>query len=248
MLDNECSNTIKAFLHAEEVALQLTPAGMHRCNIAKQAIRTAKNIFAGLCMVYPKFPLYLWDKIIPQVEMTLNMLRGSRMNPRLSAWDQVCSVFDYNRTPIGPPGTRVLVHEKLHQHGTWAPLGEDALHIGPAFEHNRCYKVWTRETRRDRETNTVSWFPHHRPMPTPSAVDRIAFSLHNLATALKHPTPGSPLAPLQSSQVAALNNLVELFTATLPPKRTQCPPSPSALLTTTSHPMHHVNSNASALR
>ena len=55
----------------------------------------------------------------------MNMLRGSRMNPKLSAWDQVCGVYDYNSTPIGPPGTRVLVHEKANERGTWAPHGDE---------------------------------------------------------------------------------------------------------------------------
>jgi hypothetical protein len=34
------------------------------------------------------------------------------MNPKLSAWEQLFGVFDYNATPLGPPGTRVLVHDK----------------------------------------------------------------------------------------------------------------------------------------
>ena len=157
MLDNECSNAFKDFLFEEAVAFQLTPAGMHRRNAAERAMRTAKNhIIAGLCTVHPKFPLYLWDKLIPQAELTLNMVRGSRMNPKLSAWDQLSGVFDYNRTPLGPPGTRVLVHEKSHQRGTWAPHGEDAWYIGPAFEHYRCYKVWAWETRRERDSDTLN--------------------------------------------------------------------------------------------
>jgi hypothetical protein len=157
MLDNECSNAFKDFLFEEAVAFQLTPAGMHRRNAAERAMRTAKNhIIAGLCTVHPKFPLYLWDKLIPQAELTLNMVRGSRMNPKLSAWDQLSGVFDYNRTPLGPPGTRVLVHEKSHQHGTWTPHGKDAWYIGPAFEYYRCYKVWAWETRRERDSDTLN--------------------------------------------------------------------------------------------
>ena len=215
MMDNECSDALKQFLTDESVAFQLTPAGMHRRNTAERSIRTAKNhLIAGLCTVNPKFPLYLWDKLLPQAELTLNMLRGSRMNPKLSAWDQVCGVYDYNRTPIGPPGTRVLVHEKSNQRGTWAPHGDDAWYIGPAFEHYRCYKVWTWETRRERETDTISWFPHNVRMPTPSALDRISAGINDIASALKFPTPGSPLAPLNSSQVAALQDLVTLFTPT----------------------------------
>jgi hypothetical protein len=53
-------------------------------------------------------------------------------------------------------------------------------------------------------------------MSTPTALDRIAASLHDLAHALKHPTTGSPLAPINSSQVAALDNLIQLFTAIRP--------------------------------
>ena len=214
MLDNECSNALKEFLTDETIAFQLTPGGIHQRNTAERAIWTAKNhILAGLYSVHPKFPLYLWDKLIPQAELTLNMLRGSRMNPKLSAWDQVCGIFDYNATPLGPPGTRVLVHDKLQARGSWAAHGEDAWYIGPAFEHYRCYKVWAWETRRERETDTLSWFPHQLTMPSPSALDRISASLHDLAAAITTPTPSSPLSPLVTSQVAALKDLIVLFSA-----------------------------------
>ena len=68
MLDNECgSNAFKEFLTDKSVAFQLTSAGMHRRNTVARAIRTAKNHFiARLYTVHPKFPLYLWDKLIPQ--------------------------------------------------------------------------------------------------------------------------------------------------------------------------------------
>jgi len=46
------------------------------------------------------FPLYLWDKLLQQAELTLNLLRGSRMNPKLAAWEQLHGVFDYNATPL----------------------------------------------------------------------------------------------------------------------------------------------------
>jgi hypothetical protein len=49
--------------------------------------------------------------------MTLNMLRRSRFNPRLSAHTQIFGVFDYNRTPLAPIGTRTVVHERTTQQG-----------------------------------------------------------------------------------------------------------------------------------
>ena len=35
--------------------------------------------------VNPKFPMHLWDQLIFQATLTLNMLRPSRFNPKLSA-------------------------------------------------------------------------------------------------------------------------------------------------------------------
>jgi hypothetical protein len=78
MLDNECSNALQQFFHEESIQFQKTPAGMHHRNAAERAIRTFKNHFvARLCTVKPSFPMYLWDKLLPQAELTLNLLRGS---------------------------------------------------------------------------------------------------------------------------------------------------------------------------
>jgi hypothetical protein len=52
------------------------------------------------------------------------------MSPKLSAWEQLYGVFDYNATPLGPPSTLVLVHDKPQNHGTWAPHGHDTWYIG----------------------------------------------------------------------------------------------------------------------
>jgi hypothetical protein len=46
-----------------------------------------KNHFiAGLCSTDRDFPLHLWDWLVHQATLTLNLMRGSRINPKLSAW------------------------------------------------------------------------------------------------------------------------------------------------------------------
>lgn len=83
-LDNECSCILKEYLRDENIQFQLVPPGMHRANSAERAIRTFKNHFiAGLCSVDPKFPLHLWDKLLDQAVLTLNLMRGSRINPKI---------------------------------------------------------------------------------------------------------------------------------------------------------------------
>jgi hypothetical protein len=138
------------------------------------------------------------------------------MNPKLSAWEQLFSVFDYNATPLGPPGTRVLAHDKPSGQNSWAPHGQDAWYIGPALDHYRCYNVWMWDTRREREPDTLTWFPQQFTMPTPSALDIIAAGIQDIATALNRPGPNSPLNPLTTQQAAALRDIVTIFNGVLP--------------------------------
>jgi len=174
-LDIEASTALKQYMLDEGMDFQLTPAGTHRRNAAERAIRTLKNHFiAILCSNDPKFPLRLWDRLLPQVLTTLNLSRGSRINPKLSAYAQLNGAFDFNRTPMGPPGTRVLVHELPEARGTWAPHAVPGWYIGPAFEHYRCDRVYITKrpksgspTRSYGIRRTLPCQKHLPPMPPP---------------------------------------------------------------------------------
>jgi hypothetical protein len=103
-LDNEASTALQSFMTAHQVDFQLAPPHLQRRNAAERAICTFKNHFiAGLCSTNPDFPLHLWDRLIPHALLSLNLLRGSRINPTLSAHAQLHGAFDYNRTPLAPP-------------------------------------------------------------------------------------------------------------------------------------------------
>ena len=81
-LDNEASQVLQQYMVEEHINFQLVPPGLHRRNAAERAIRTFKNHFiAGLCTTAADFPLTLWDQLLPQALMTLNLLRTSRINP-----------------------------------------------------------------------------------------------------------------------------------------------------------------------
>jgi hypothetical protein len=163
-LENEASQVLQQYMVEEHINFQLVPPGLHRRNAAERAIRTFKNHFiAGLCTTAADFPLTLWDQLLPQALMTFYLLRTSRINPRLSAWSQVHGIFDFNRTPLAPPGTRVLVHEKPSLRGTWSPHAVDGLYLGPAMLHYRCYRVWIIETTSE---DTVVWLRQKFPSQT----------------------------------------------------------------------------------
>jgi hypothetical protein len=74
-MDNEISNVMKTFLSTQNITLELTPAHVHRRKAAERAIRTWKKHFlAGLASLNPRFPLQYWSYLLPQAEITLNLL------------------------------------------------------------------------------------------------------------------------------------------------------------------------------
>jgi hypothetical protein len=135
-LDNEESAALKNFFTANDVEYQLVPPHCHRRNDAERAIRTFKEHFvAGLSSVDPTFPLHLWDRLLPQAEITLNLLRTSRLHPQLSATAHFHGLVDYNKTVFAPPGCKIIAHEKPGKRRTWAPHGQHGYSLGPAMRH-----------------------------------------------------------------------------------------------------------------
>ncbi|CAJ1962020.1 unnamed protein product [Cylindrotheca closterium] len=143
-LDNEASNKMKKHLKLQDIDFQLVPPHNHRRNAAERTIRTFKNHFiAILCSTDTDFPMTQWDELLPQAELTINLLRASRINPKLSAWAQLHGHLDFNRTPMAPSGTKVIVYETPTQRSTWAPHGLNGFYVGPAIDHYRCYRCTT---------------------------------------------------------------------------------------------------------
>ena len=95
------------------------PPYNHRTNLAECAIQTFKHHFkAGLCTVHPDFPVSQWDRLLPQAEIALNLLRKAKANPNLSAHAYLFGQYDFNRTPMAPPGT-VAAHTKAAHRASW---------------------------------------------------------------------------------------------------------------------------------
>jgi hypothetical protein len=115
-LDNVASKLLKTYLHQQDITFQLVPPCSHRRNSAERAIRSFKDhLIAGLCYTEKYFPMHLWDKLLPQAFITLSMLRTSRINPKLSAATHIYGQYDFNRSPVAPPGTRIIAHETPHR-------------------------------------------------------------------------------------------------------------------------------------
>ena len=109
ILDNEASARFKETIR-QNCDLQLVPPDTHRRNLAERAIQTFKSHFlAILAGVDPSFPMTLWDRLVPQAVITLNLLRQAKVDPTLSAYEFIHGKLDYNKTPLVLDNTKVKI-------------------------------------------------------------------------------------------------------------------------------------------
>lgn len=228
IVDNEASKAVKRAILEQGVQHQLVPPDNHRVNAAERAIRTWKNHFiAGLATCDPAFPIALWDTLLPQAEITVNLLRQSRLNPKLSAHASFHGNYDFNRTPLAPPGTKALLFEDPTTRSSWAPHGREAWHTGPALEHHRSYKFHVPSTKGHRISDTAKFYPTKVNMPKTSSFDATIKAAQDLIVASSKPQPASPFT-ITNPTFQALQDLAAIFAKvtnkTIPePKTTTVP-------------------------
>jgi hypothetical protein len=211
ILDNEASNELKNSMIKNNLTYQLAPPHIHRRNAAERAIRTFKNhLLAGLATADPDFPVSHWDRLLHQSILTLNLLRNSRVNPKLSAYAYLFGNFDFNKTPLAPPGTKVVVHLKATNRASWEYHGEEGWYVGPSMEHYRCVKCFIPSTNRVRDADTVKFFPHQIPFPSTTTVDYLHQAANDILSLLKNP-PKSSFPSLESGNITT-NALTKIAT------------------------------------
>ena len=62
------------------------------------------------------------------------------------------------KTPLAPPGTRVLAHNHPDYRVTWAPSDKEGWTIGPAQEHHRCIDFFFPKTHLEGVVKSVTFF------------------------------------------------------------------------------------------
>ena len=138
VMDNECSKVIKAFILKKKFKIHLVEPHNHRVNATKAAVKAAKcHVVSGLATVNILFPLRLWCKFIPQMEMTMNMLRTSRPDSKISAYKDMEGAFDWNRTPLAPLGSKATVIVEASEQSSWDNHAHNAFYDGPALIYCR---------------------------------------------------------------------------------------------------------------
>jgi hypothetical protein len=100
LLDEYCSTILKDSLVEQRINFQLVSPGIYQEKSVERAILTFKKHFlARLCITDPNLPIHLWDCILPQAILALNLMRGSHI---IHAFQRKSKCLDNTSTTPGP--------------------------------------------------------------------------------------------------------------------------------------------------
>ncbi len=155
ILDNEASKAFKEKIRENGMEYELVPPGNHRRNQAKRAIQTFKAHFISILVgVDDKFPLSLWCYLLEPAELTLNLLRQSKVTSKISAFAHVHGHHDYMKKPFAPLGCSET-HVKPDKRRTWDARTDAGFNLGTSMEHHRCYHIHITKTQATRISDTA---------------------------------------------------------------------------------------------
>ena len=88
--NNKTSTALKLTMATMNIKYQLVPTSNHIENNAEIEIKKFKNHFiAGLSIIDKYFHLQLWDRLLQQAKISLNLLRQSITLPHISAYTYI---------------------------------------------------------------------------------------------------------------------------------------------------------------
>ena len=155
ILDNEAPKLLLVSFTKSNIAYQLAPPFNKRTNKAERAIQTFKRHFISvLAGTHPSFPIDRWSELLPQAELTLNMMRSYADQPSISAYHGIHrEPYNFLAHPIAPCGTLVVVHDP--HRATWDPYGQVGFYLGPSLDHYRSYRCLISATNSIRVSDSI---------------------------------------------------------------------------------------------
>ena len=190
ILDNKANAEYKrAIIEKWNTNDQLVPPNTHQSNAAERAICTFNAHFLSIiAAVAPDFPRNLWEFLLPQTELTLNLLRQATLKHSRYSWSYFHGPFNYDDTPIGFLGCDIIAHKKTGTRHSWDFRGAAGWNVGVALQHYHCHTILAKATRSAQISDTVEFRHHHFTQPDVTPMGRIFHGVNKLTCAL-HEAP-----------------------------------------------------------
>jgi hypothetical protein len=138
-------------------------------------------------------------------------MQASQTDPTKSTYKMVFGLFDHNKTPLAPPGCRVLIHKKPSQHKLWDPHRAKGWYLGPTLQHYCCHCCYVNSTPAEHISNMVEFFPTQAKTPTITTTDEAIMAAEVLIKALNNPTMFNHADALRNKADNTLTNLSKVY-------------------------------------
>ncbi len=146
-------------------------------------IRNFKAHFISiLASVDKDFPPSLWNQLLPQTKITINLIWQSNATPNVLAYTHLSEPFDYNKMPLAPMGCEAQVHEKTDKRGTWAYHLVNGWYLFTSPEHHCTHNCHIKHTKSERISYTGQI--QHKLITNPS-ITHANIVMHALADCVK---------------------------------------------------------------
>ena len=148
--------------------------------------------------------------VCPPISLCISGTESSHMPPQPSIsfahqkYAQLQGTFNYNKTPLAPPGCCSLIYKSLQHCVAWNTKGTDGWYVGPALNNHQCHKIYTPSTMSERTAKTVDFFIHNCAVPFASPLDDATRAADSLARALQGHQPIFPFAAPGDAQYQAI--------------------------------------------
>ena len=148
----------------------------------------------------------MWDHLIEQAFITLNLLRQSQFHPHLSTWTHYNDALNYDDTPMDPMGYREMIHEPEKLRSSWGFNAAPGYCVGPALNHYRCFAIFPIKIRTPRIGDTIEFRHDHITVPHATLEEKVT----NAITKLKQDLAATP-SPNSIHQLTAIKQIKSLF-------------------------------------
>ena len=123
------------------------------------------------------FPMHLWDCLLVQAEIAINLLRQLNVVSKVLAYAYMNGPYDFNKMPLAPMGCAVQIHENSERRRSWAANSSDGWYLRTSPEHYRCHVIYCKNTRSERISDTVHFKHKYIIEPTLTPEDTIVKGL-----------------------------------------------------------------------
>ena len=209
VLINKCSAKMKAIIR-KMCQLKILQSYCHRQTSLMLLLNISRRIFYSfLAGVDDYLPKFLWDKLLLQAELTVNLLQQANVNAKLSAHSYLCSPFEYNHFSWTMLGYAIQVHIPPDFHSSLGNRERKVWCIRCAWDHYQLHMYDNRMTKRDKVLGAVKFKHKSRTNSSLTGKNELIRAYHYFESKMtgKPNTQGTA----DSQQLQALAETIEDF-------------------------------------